>query len=287
MASNYKELPSALPAKEAKLYSKGIELVNDFVDGLRRQGLLPERFTTILKQPRLQEIQTSVEFTATATIVTDRERMATALGLTLEQIAQHPDEVNDKTEAYLGSFVNYDDKHKIIPVFPRIGHLYHIYTDYPKVHIPDIDLAIGGVPKEKLLQLVKDMGNQISSNAEDMLRSSNFTTIAEGQMIRLFKAPITALGFHRGATIKEVYARIDELGADLCPAEVGPDLRIQDTNQPTNDWYCIAMKQVAGSDGDPHVFLLARRESTWLSSISAGSDSEWSPGSRFVFSIRK
>ncbi len=224
----------------------------------------------------------------TEAMLTDRERMAADLGLTPEQIAQNPDEVNDNTRAYLGSLVNYDDKHRIIPVFPRIGHLDQIYTDYPEAQIPVIDLTIGGVLKEKLPQLVKKKGNQISSYAGDMLRSRDFTTRAEAEQIRLFKAPIAALGFREVATTKEVYTRIDELGADLCPGEVGPYLRIQDTDQPMNDWYWIAMKQIADSYGNPGVFRLGRRGGgVWLYGTWASPGDRWIPEHQIVFSLRK
>ncbi len=43
MVMNYKEIP--VSNKDRKKFDKGINLVNDFVDSLGRQGLLPDRFS--------------------------------------------------------------------------------------------------------------------------------------------------------------------------------------------------------------------------------------------------
>ena len=43
------------------------------------------------------------------------------------------------------------------------------------------------------------------------------------------------------------------MGLKLCPAEVGPQLRL---SYPGKDWKYIAMEQVPGRNGDPDVFFL-------------------------------
>lgn len=210
------------------------------------------------------------------------------LGLTPEEVAGHPDEVKYGTKAYLGPLVNYDDEQRIIPIFERIGHLDHIYTDYPEAQRPVIDLTIGGVPKGELLQYLKDKGFKVSTSAEEMIRNTAFTvTKGEVQPIRLFRASIRALGFTDATTIQDLYSRIDALGADLCPAEVGPHRRAQYTDQPMNGTEWITMNQIAASHSRPLVFVIVRDEDgSWLEGSWALPDDERLPEPRIVFKLR-
>ncbi|MGI8420381.1 MAG: hypothetical protein ACR2LN_07125, partial [Candidatus Levyibacteriota bacterium] len=85
-----------------------------------------------------------------------------------------------------------------------------------------------------------------------------------------------------------LYKKAQELGLDLCPAEVGPRMRLAEINQPIGDYYWIAMKQLADSRGNPGVFLVERDESgPWLRGDWARPGNEWGPRRGFVFSLRK
>lgn len=155
-----------------------------------------------------------------------------------------------------------------------------------------------------LSQLVEKQIN-ISGYALDILKSSDFTTLKEKQQITLVKASVQDLGFKNGATTAEIIGtekdiddygnqvpftkgRMTELGLDLCLPEVGIYQRLKDTKQPLGDWYWIAMKQIAGRGGDPHVFDLERHgDGLWLSSCWAVPGYPWGPYGEFVFSLRK
>lgn len=54
------------------------------------------------------------------------------------------------------------------------------------------------------------------------------------------------IGFKGGANYSSVCAKARELGLNLCPAEVGPALRLQYGDQPNGEWLRIAMKAVSG-----------------------------------------
>ena len=57
------------------------------------------------------------------------------------------------------------------------------------------------------------------------------------------------LGFPNGATLKEIYAKAKDLGLELCPAEVGPLLRLNYPDQPNGEYLRIAMETINDSDG--------------------------------------
>jgi hypothetical protein len=72
--------------------------------------------------------------------------------------------------------------------------------------------------------------------------------------LSLVKVSKTDLGLEETSTDDEAIEKAKKLGLDLCPEEVGPQLRIQYSNQPDGERLRIAMKPIAGVGGHPHVF---------------------------------
>jgi len=96
---------------------------------------------------------------------------------------------------------------------------------------------------------------------------------------------VEQLGFSNGATTDEIYKKAEELGLELCPAEVGPHLRLQYSGK---EWMLIAMKQIAGRGGRPDVFdLCSAGVRLSLSGGGAGPAGRWRSGLEFVFRFRK
>lgn len=56
--------------------------------------------------------------------------------------------------------------------------------------------------------------------------------------------------------VAAVYARAELLGFALCPAEVGPQLRLQYLDQPLGEALHIAMRPIARYTGEPTTFAL-------------------------------
>jgi hypothetical protein len=56
--------------------------------------------------------------------------------------------------------------------------------------------------------------------------------------------------------VAAVYARAELLGFALCPAEVGPELRLQYLDQPLREALHIAMRPIARYTGEPTTFAL-------------------------------
>jgi len=59
------------------------------------------------------------------------------------------------------------------------------------------------------------------------------------------------------SSLSDVYERARQAGLELCPAEVGPQLRLDYRNQPLGEALDIAMEPVATYSGDPTILTLA------------------------------
>ncbi|MHB8913452.1 MAG: hypothetical protein ACYC4I_00345 [Minisyncoccota bacterium] len=96
------------------------------------------------------------------------------------------------------------------------------------------------------------------------------------------------LGFKDGARYADICAKAIELGLELCPAEVGPALRLQYGDQPKGEWLHIAMEAITDRDGDFYIFRVEHDDAElWIYGYYGHSVDVWSPGLRFVFGRRK
>lgn len=294
MASNYKELPSNISAKEAKRYSIGIGLINDLADSLHQRGFLPERFTP-LKQPVQPATLKSSEATAPVSVY---DRVQTALGLAREQVARDVFEITGDTKAYVGPLVNgRDNEGKTVRVFEKLTDVEDIYTHEGK-RIPRWRLDIKDEAKTAD-QLIAAVENTVANDGtkmqdsdwvKDIIRTPKFAEALKAgpKTVNLVMLEVRDLGYSRIATTEQIFNKGDELGLDKCDPRVGPYQRMADKDQKMNDVYWIAMDPIAGSDGDRSVFELVRYEyGTWLHSRWAPPDNRWNPEDRIVFSLRK
>jgi hypothetical protein len=67
--------------------------------------------------------------------------------------------------------------------------------------------------------------------------------------VNLVVLSVLELGFYRSAKYKDLCAKALELGLQLCPAEVGPALRLSYQDQPGGERLRIAMKAITGLYG--------------------------------------
>ena len=92
------------------------------------------------------------------------------------------------------------------------------------------------------------------------------------------------LGFPDGARGDAIYDHGKQLGVELCPAEVGPALRLVYKDQPHGEWLRIAMEPITDSDGDPRVFGVGNGNGVrWLDSGYGRPDRVWDTINRWVF----
>ena len=220
------------------------------------------------KNPRIKELRDRRNPREDAPIVLDCRS---------EEIAWYQDQIGPDTKAYIG------------PLFYGIFQtgIEQIYTAFPEARIHRSALEIGGKTTKELEQELRENKINISSYAQDMLQSKDFTTLNNPEQIELVRLKVRDLGFESGATTDEIYRRAEELGLELCPAEVGPDLRLKYTEQPLNEWFLVAMKQISDRDGGLRVFDLGRGvDGLWLGGDWARPGGGWDPEGGFVFRLR-
>jgi len=88
------------------------------------------------------------------------------------------------------------------------------------------------------------------------------------------------------SSLSDVYERARQVGLELCPAEVGPQLRLDYHNQPLGEALDIAMEPVATYSGDPTILTLVN----WGTGLvligrDGRSESKVNRISRFVFAV--
>ncbi|KKQ53265.1 MAG: hypothetical protein US72_C0002G0055 [Microgenomates group bacterium GW2011_GWC1_38_12] len=204
------------------------------------------------------------------------EDMMTIFECAKEQIAHSAAEIDDDTIAYVGPWNV--AVYQIIKKYPQIQHLYESFPDQ-KIFMmtQETDQRINSLAKAE--EVLKAKNIYISNWAQDILQKTDFSR--EAKTYKLVQFTVEQLGFSSGATTDQIYAKAQELGLKLCPAEVGPRLRLQYDGK---DWKLIAMKQITDRGGLPSVFyLLAGGGQLGLYADDAHPDRGWGSGRRFVF----
>lgn len=263
--------------KEMKLGA--LRVVSVAVDHAERLGALPAS---------LPQFSRVIELIQGRTELTPQEQMLASLGYTPDQVAHHLDNITESTKVYAGSLVHPDAQGGFVRIFERLGNVERVFA--PEGEIKVQELTIGGKKKDQLQKELRQGHFKVSQWTKDIMEGRGFTTLDDPQTIKVVKMPIKALGFDKRSTptTEQIYKRAGLLGLDLCDAEVGPHQRLQDTAQPMNDWYWIAMEQITASHGLPRVFGLARHaDGIWLLSAWARPGTRWFPEYQMVFSLRK
>lgn len=151
-----------------------------------------------------------------------------------------------------------------------------------------IKLGTGPKTGNDFKKAIKDAGMRISDYANDILGKSAFKVSETEHEVDLVNMSVAELGFKDGARYDRICAKAQELGLELCPAEVGPQLRLQYEGQPMNEWVIVAMEAITGSNGRLRVFRVVRSDDgTWLYGHYGDPDYVWNADSRFVFVRRK
>src|SRR3989344_3774226 len=151
-----------------------------------------------------------------------------------------------------------------------------------------ITLGTGLRTADEFRGALKSNGFHIDDWGKDILGKPAFTTAPKETEVDLVVVSVAELGFKNGATRREIYERSQELGLELCPAEVGPQLRLQYKDQPRGEWLLIGMEPITDSDGHPSVFSVeCGDDGLWLGGNHGHPGSFWPCPNRWVFLRRK
>ena len=144
-----------------------------------------------------------------------------------------------------------------------------------------VTLGLKKSPKDYRKAMEKD-GYRVGDYAGQIL---NKTEVSQTEVeLDLVVVTVGELGFKDGARRDVFYARAIELGLQLCPAEVGPSLRLLYKDQPRGEWLRIGMEPITPSGGLPHVFGVDDGlGGRWLRSLYGRAVSVWDAGHPWVF----
>ena len=142
---------------------------------------------------------------------------------------------------------------------------------------------------DEIREALKAGGYSIGDWANEILDKPTFKISETEQDVELVNVSVEGLGFKDGARYADICKRALELGLDLCPAEVGPQLRLQFKDQPKGAFVVVAMEAIADSDGYLFVFRVRRFDDgeRYLGADDGDAGSVWRAYYHFVFLRRK
>jgi hypothetical protein len=142
---------------------------------------------------------------------------------------------------------------------------------------------------DDIRQALKAGGNNIGDWANNILGKPAFKVSETEQDVELVNVSVLELGFKQGACYADICKRALELGLDLCPAEVGPQLRLQWKDQPKGTFVVVAMEAITASGGCLGVFFVKRSDvgEQYLNADRGNADVVWDSVVRFLFLRRK
>ncbi len=197
---------------------------------------------------------------------------------TKEQVAHSIEEITADTKAFVGPLEP--------DIFQKLPEgLEHIYISFPDKKIRREELEIGGKTGEQLKSELEAAGINISSYAESMLKSPEFTPSKTKEDATLIRLTVANLGFTENATTDQIYKRATDLGLELCTSDLGPVYLLNYQNQQILERVYIGMKQISTHLSVPRIFSLGG--GMWLNGEWATPNKEWDPSEGFVFLLRK
>jgi len=146
-------------------------------------------------------------------------------------------------------------------------------------------ITIGtGIAKDQFGSKLKDGGFYTHNTAADLMKHDAFTVADAEEHIGLIIASVADFGFNKTTRFNAILPRAKERGLELCPAEVGPQLRLRYADQPLDERLVVAMKPICDSNGNLCFFFVDHGydglELNWL---GGHPDSSWRLATLFVW----
>jgi hypothetical protein len=125
----------------------------------------------------------------------------------------------------------------------------------------------------------------ISQTADEIMRRPLFQYAQSPALLRLYRVRGSELGYQDDGdvSLRDIYQRTSELEYDLCPAEVGPMLRLSYIDQPTGEFLEIAHVPVHRYGGQPIRLMVGHDGSTFLLLGKVGDLETMVPARSLVF----
>jgi hypothetical protein len=194
-------------------------------------------------------------------------------------VARSVDEIDEFTLAWVGPLEP--------GIFQKLPEsVEHIYSSFPDGKIYREHMEIGGQTAAELTSAIQKAGIKTSRASEFLLSSNDFITLKTSEEMIAIRLTARDLGFAAGAETGRIYARAEELGLDLCPAETGPHYRLANPDQPMNDSVVVAMKQILTPEFNPCVFYVDHKpDGLYLNAFYADPGGWKNAGDHFLFRL--
>ena len=120
--------------------------------------------------------------------------------------------------------------------------------------------------------------------ARKTLSHEAFIVSKEKKELDLVNIATFELGFKGCAQRDEIYKRAKDLGLELCPIEVGPQLVLQYGGRYIGEWLLIATEPVLFPDGTQEILSVMRDEYNMVLCAHGGQPEHfWHPEQQWVF----
>jgi len=148
---------------------------------------------------------------------------------------------------------------------------------------------LGGKPDpdpEALLQELHRTGFRVTRWAKEMMRSEKFRICGEPIEAELVEITASHFGWHKGATYGMLCTAGKRMALDLCPARLGPLLRLRYVDQAPGEQLRIAMEPIPIAGRDLIFKLEKNGNSRWLNWEAGSRDTPVCSHHRFAFLIQ-
>ncbi len=140
-----------------------------------------------------------------------------------------------------------------------------------------------------LKKAIDKEGCVICEWANNIMNNSAFTLSKTRMTVDLVKVTVGDLGFTKLTRYDNICKRAESLGLSKCPAEVGPQLRLQYVDQYEGEWLLVAMDAIRSGSKEalfsqPSLLQVSHNFGYQkLSANTANAYDRWEPYTKFLF----
>jgi len=171
---------------------------------------------------------------------------------------------------------------------------------YPDCPVITRTVEVGGLTKPQLLRKLAEHSVLMNESADRLFADGRFATSDTKQSLQTVELTVADLGYPKGATWAEIFARAGQLGLEPCPLALGPHLRLAYFDQPEGSFgspirqhkapfgsVTIASEPLDDDPATPKGFYLRRIDGVlWLRGFTSEETYVWNPGDHVVFVIQ-